>query len=182
MNIWNQDKYIKAWNFTSIIHNGQLIQGTDIPYINHLGLVTMEAAAAIANNNSVQNPDLLILCALLHDSIEDTSTTYDEIKNEFGTEVADGVLSLTKNKELHSKAEQMKDSIGRIKQQPKEIWMVKLCDRITNLQPPPNHWDNEKIYQYREEARFILEQLGEANQFLAERLKIKIDAYKSRFQ
>jgi len=176
MNNWDQDEYLKAWNFASAIHNGQKIPGSDIPYINHLGLVAMEASASIVNGN-IKNPNILVLCALLHDSIEDTSTTYEEIDKVFGSEIADGVLSLTKNIELPSKEEQMLDSINRIKKQPKEVWMVKLCDRITNLQPPPKHWNKEKISRYQNEARIILAQLGEASQFLAERLKMKIDAY-----
>jgi guanosine-3',5'-bis(diphosphate) 3'-pyrophosphohydrolase len=176
MNTWDQDKYLAAWNFASIIHNGQTLPGSDIPYINHLGLVTMEAIATITNNN-IDKPNLLVLCALLHDSIEDTSTTYDDIRNSFGSDIADGVLSLTKNEELPSKAEQMKDSLRRIKLQPIEVWMVKLCDRITNLQPPPKHWDKEKIANYHNEARLILNQLGEASEFLAERLRMKINIY-----
>lgn len=177
MNIWNQDTYLKAWNFASTIHLGQTIPGSDVSYINHLGLVTMEATAAIANNQQVQNPNLLIQCALLHDSIEDTPTTYQEIKKEFGSDVADGVLALTKNTTLPTKAEQMNDSLYRIRQQPKEIWMVKLCDRITNLQPPPKHWDTDKMARYRDEAHSILNQLGEADPFLAQRLQEKIDGY-----
>jgi len=176
MNNWDQDKYLEAWNFASAIHNRQKIPGSDIPYINHLGLVAMEATATIVNSN-INNPNLLVLCALLHDSIEDTSTSYEELKKVFGCEIADGVLSLTKNKDIPSKAEQMQDSISRIKKQPKAVWMVKLCDRITNLQPPPKHWNKEKIAKYQNEARFILKELGEASQFLAQRLEIKIDKY-----
>lgn len=177
MSNWDQDLYLKAWNFASSIHLGQTIPGNDIPYINHIGLVSMEATAAIANNPRIQQPNLLILCALLHDSIEDTQTTYEDIYNEFGLEVANGVMSLSKNKTLSTKKEQMNDSISRIKLQPKEVWMVKLCDRITNLQPPPKHWNKDKISKYRDEALLILEQLGEANNFLAERLKMKINGY-----
>ncbi len=177
MHIWDQDKYIEAWNYASNIHNGQKLPGNEIPYLNHLGLVAMEATAAIFSEEHIQQPNLLILCALLHDSIEDTHATYENINMKFGTEVADGVLSLTKDTKLASKSEQMKDSLSRIKEQPKEVWMVKLCDRITNLQPPPQQWDKEKIQQYQNEARFILEQLGEASQFLASRLKMKISNY-----
>ena len=173
---WNQDEYLKAWNFASAIHNNQKLPGSDIPYINHLGLVVMESTAAITNE-SIKDPNLLVLCALLHDSIEDTSTTYEEINELFGINIADGVLALTKNTDLPSKPEQMKDSISRIQKQPKEVWMVKLCDRITNLQPPPKHWNKEKITNYQNEARLILEKLGEASQFLSARLKIKIIAY-----
>jgi (p)ppGpp synthase/HD superfamily hydrolase len=175
--MWDQDSYLKAWNFASAIHRGQTIPCGDIPYINHLGLVSMEAAAAIAHNHIVQNPNLLVQCALLHDAIEDTPTTYAYIEQEFGTKVADGVLALSKNKKLATKKEQMVDSLNRIKQQPQEVWMVKLCDRITNLQPPPTHWNHEKIAQYRDEAQVILAQLGEANNFLADRLKNKIENY-----
>ncbi len=177
MNIWNQEKYIKAWKFVSIAHHGQIVPGTNIPYINHIGNVAMEAMAAIANGTQINNPDLLIQCALLHDVIEDTNCTYHKIKREFGVEVADGVLALTKNKNLCSKVEQMEDSIERIRKQPKEIWMVKLSDRITNLQPPPKHWNKEKIQKYRKEAILIWGKLGEANQYLAKRLSKKISEY-----
>ena len=176
MNHWDQDKYQIAWNFASTVHNGQTLPGSDIPYINHLGLVAMEAMAVITKNE-ILNPNLLVLCALLHDSIEDTSSTYDDIKNSFGIDAAEGVLALTKDDQLPSKHEQMLDSISRIKEQPIEVWMVKLCDRITNLQAPPKHWSKEKIAQYQDEARLILAQLGEASQFLARRLRNKIAAY-----
>ena len=177
MNNWNQDKYIKAWNYASKIHNGQLLPSSDIPYINHIGLVAMEAMSAIANGN-VDNPDLLIQCALLHDSIEDTPSTYEDILSTFGVDVADGVLALSKNKNLQSKQEQMDDSLNRIMKQPKEIWMVKLSDRITNLQPPPEKWDKTKINNYREEAKQILGKLADANNFLSNRLQSKITNYK----
>ncbi|WPL13533.1 hypothetical protein Thiosp_03337 [Thiorhodovibrio litoralis] len=55
--------------------------------------------------------------------------------------------------------------------------MVKLCDRITNLQPPPRHWDKIKIENYKNEAGFILDRLGEASPFLADRLSNKIANY-----
>jgi len=177
MTIWDQDKFIKAWNFASHVHNGQLVPGTDIPYINHVGIVAMEVMAVIVRNKDIENPDLLVQCALLHDVIEDTSNSYEIIKGKFGVEVADGVLALSKDKIFPSKVEQMKDSIERIRKQPKEVWMVKLSDRITNLQSPPKHWDKEKIKNYRNEAILILEKLGEANLYLAERLKIKIAEY-----
>ena len=176
MKIWDQDKYQQAWNFASEIHNGQTLPASDIPYINHLGLVAMEATATVAHE-AIDSPNLLVLCALLHDAIEDTDATYEDIASRFGRDIADGVLALTKNTQLPSKPEQMKDSLRRIKLQPKEVWMVKLCDRITNLQQPPSHWNKAKIASYQSEARLILEALGEASPFLAQRLAAKISNY-----
>lgn len=177
MNIWNQDKYIRAWNFASTVHDGQLVPGTNIPYIHHIGLVAMEAMAAIAQSQTISSPDLLVISAVLHDTIEDTGTTFEVIKAEFGADIANGVMALSKNPDLPSKQEQMDDSIKRIKSQPQEIAMVKLADRITNLQPPPPHWNREKITQYKNEATTIYNELGAANVYLSSRLLLKIENY-----
>ena len=55
--------------------------------------------------------------------------------------------------------------------------MVKLADRITNLQPPPGHWDADKIERYREEGKEILNKLGEGCSYFADRLKKEIKEY-----
>jgi len=175
--MWNPDLYMNAWNFASRAHIGQHVPGTDVSYLNHIGNVAMEAMTAVAQGDGVDDPDLLVQCAVLHDVIEDTEYSYDDIKNEFGATVADGVLALTKNSDLPAKQDRMKDSLARIKEQPHEVWMVKLCDRITNLQPPPNHWDKAKIGNYLDEAKSIHNELGPASANLADRLQTKIDEY-----
>jgi (p)ppGpp synthase/HD superfamily hydrolase len=71
----------------------------------------------------------------------------------------------------------MRDSLARIRAQPAEVWMVKLADRITNLQAPPHYWTREKIRAYRAEAREIHAQLGAACDVLGPRLLEKIEAY-----
>ncbi len=80
MKFWSQDLYLKAWNFASNAHKDQKLPGSDIPYINHIGSVAMEVMAAIAQSSSVANPDLAVQCALLHDTVEDTRTTYEQVK------------------------------------------------------------------------------------------------------
>ena len=103
MSTWNQDNYIKVWNYASAVHNGQLVPGTEIPYINHIGLVAMEAMTALAQSDDIAFPDLLVSCALLHDTIEDTNSSFDDIQKEFGVDVANGVMALSKNKQLPTK-------------------------------------------------------------------------------
>ncbi|MEM6699111.1 MAG: bifunctional (p)ppGpp synthetase/guanosine-3',5'-bis(diphosphate) 3'-pyrophosphohydrolase, partial [Bacteroidota bacterium] len=91
--------------------------------------------------------------------------------------VAYGVMALTKNEKLGSKQEMMLDSLKRIKQQPKAVWAVKMADRICNLYAPPYYWTNDKKVNYQKEALLIYEQLQDGNEYLAKRLKQKIDDY-----
>ncbi|BAY63366.1 hypothetical protein NIES22_34530 [Calothrix brevissima NIES-22] len=175
MQNWSQETYIKAYKFAAQAHQGQKIPGSDIPYIMHLSFVSMEVIAAL-NENQEYDGNLAIQCAILHDTIEDTNITYEQVASEFGTNVANGVLALTKDNSL-AKHLQMADSLQRIQQQPKEIWLVKLADRISNLQPPPYYWNTEKITKYREEAIQIYDALKDASNFLASRLANKIENY-----
>lgn len=172
---WSQDCYIKAYKFAAQAHQGQKFPGTDLPYIMHLSFVCMEVIAAL-NVESDRDGNLAIQCALLHDAIEDTDITYQQIEAEFGEAVAKGVLALTKDLTLE-KHLQMENSLERIKQQPAEISMVKLADRISNLQSPPSYWTKDKIRSYREEGIYIYNTLKDASKFLGDRLYEKIESY-----
>jgi guanosine-3',5'-bis(diphosphate) 3'-pyrophosphohydrolase len=77
------------------------------------------------------------------------------------------------------KLQGMTDSLRRIKALRKEVWAVKLADRITNLQPPPSHWSNTKKIEYQEEAGIILKELQGGNIYLENRLESKIIEYRS---
>jgi (p)ppGpp synthase/HD superfamily hydrolase len=172
---WNRELYIKACQFAARAHRGQLVPGSDLPYLLHLNLVSMEILAALSAETG-HDGDLAVQCALLHDTIEDTDTSYEQIESIFGIRVADGVAALSKNPAL-AKSQQLLDSLERIAAQPIEIWMVKLADRITNLQTPPPHWTPDKIVRYRDEAIEIHTQLHTASPFLAARLAQKIQTY-----
>jgi (p)ppGpp synthase/HD superfamily hydrolase len=173
---WDRELYIKACRFAAQAHQGQLIPGSELPYLLHLNLVSMEILAALSAEPG-HDGDLAVQCALLHDTIEDTDTSYEQIASMFGVKVADGVAALSKNPALE-KSQQLVDSLERIELQPIEIWMVKLADRITNLQPPPPHWTKEKIVRYRHEAIAIHTHLQTASPFLASRLAEKIQNYR----
>jgi (p)ppGpp synthase/HD superfamily hydrolase len=180
---WSREKYFKALKFAAAAHKDQLMPGTDLPYIVHVSLVATEIISALVEEE-VDKPNLAVQCALLHDCLEDTYVIYDEIVNSFGSYVADGVLALSKDGAIGVSEDeykrdllQLEDSLQRIKQQPREVWMVKLADCITNLQPPPSTWSDEKIAHYREGAGLILEELVSASEVLGERLRVKIDGY-----
>jgi len=173
----NQDKITKAWFFASRVHKEQFYPGEKLPYLTHIGNVMMEVMGVASR---LENAELAIICAILHDTIEDTPTTYADIEKEFGTSVADGVMALSKNEKLETKREKMLDSLMRIKQQPKEVWVVKMADRVANLGKPPHYWSTEKIKAYRDEAQIIFENLGVADEVMAERLRGKIEEYARR--
>jgi (p)ppGpp synthase/HD superfamily hydrolase len=173
--IWSQDNYIRAFRFAAEAHRGQLVPGTDLPYVVHVGLVSMEVIAALAAESG-HDGDLAVVCALLHDVLEDTPVETLTIKSTFGAAVAEGVLALSKDSQV-DKELRLADSLERIRGLAHEVWMVKLADRITNLQPPPSHWTKEKIICYHGEALHILAQLGDASPVLARRLREKIVVY-----
>ncbi len=175
--IWSPDCYTRALTFAAYAHQGQTITGTTLPYVLHVTTVSMEVLAALTVELG-RDADLAVQAALLHDVIEDTAVGYDQVREEFGAAVADAVLALSKDPAL-ARPLQMPDSLRRIRQQPPEVWMVKLADRITNLQPPPDHWTGDKIAQYRDEAIDIYHTLGSASETLATRLWERIEAYQA---
>lgn len=178
--MFTQDKVQDAFHFAALEHGDQKYVCKPYSYLVHISLVAFEIANAIVNaveKNIHLDNDLAILCAILHDVIEDTNADELSIRDKFGESIANGVLALTKNNTIEDKELRMKDSLERIKHQPKEIWMVKMADRITNLQPPPSSWSNDKAVKYGEDALLIYNELKEADEFLANRLYEKIHAY-----
>ncbi len=170
-----QETYQKAIKFAGIKHKNQKVVGTESNYLLHLSNVAMEILVAY----KYEEFDVIfaIQLALLHDTIEDTDTTFDEIKKEFSEKVAIGVLALTKDERILIKKDRMTDSLHRINKLCKEVGMVKLADRITNLQKPPKIWDKQKITSYLEEAKLISHTLKGKSEYLNNRLNEKIIEY-----
>lgn len=172
----DQSLYQQAIKFAGQKHAHQTVIGTNANYLLHLSNVAMEVIVAYMQQPSF-NINLAVQIALLHDTIEDTNTTHTEIKNYFSEQIANGVMALTKDKTIQSKRNRMEASIKQIKLSFKEVAIVKLADRITNLQSPPHTWDKMKIANYKEEATDIASQLKGVNTYLDKRLALKIANY-----
>lgn len=173
---FSQDQYVKALHFAARAHGDQKTP-LGLPYVSHVASVAMEVIAAL-HEEPGHDGDLAVVSALLHDVVEDTATTLEQVAAAFGPRVAAGVSALSKDPSLDKPAA-MKDSLARILLQPKEIAIVKLGDRITNLAPPPPQWSAAKIVAYRAEGQLILDALGGASPFLAARLAERIRTYAS---
>lgn len=168
-----QNAYQKSIAFAGEKHKDQKLPGSSIPYMNHLSNVAMEV---LLGCDESFDRAFAVQVAILHDVLEDTDTEFVEVEECFGREVAEGVFALTKTGNK-SKEELMKESIDKILKCSVEVASVKMADRITNLQRPPEYWTAEKIYRYKKEAEYILGRLGHCNKFLKKRLEMKINEY-----
>jgi len=171
-----QELYQKAMKFAGEKHSQQKVPGTNANYLLHISNVTMEVLMAYQSEGDF-DLNFAVQVAILHDTIEDTTADFEEIKNEFGSSIAVAVQALTKNESLPNKEETMADSLFRINELQKEVGLVKIADRITNLQTPPKHWTKEKIGKYWEEAKLIATTLRGKNPYLHRRLNQKIEDY-----
>lgn len=115
-----------------------------------------------------------VLCAgVLHDTVEDTGTKYQELVDNFGVKIADIVMECTDDKSL-SKVERKKLQIIKASHKSKEAKMVKLADKLSNLsdlhQNPPKNWSPEIIYGYFAWAYAVCREVKGTNDILEEKL------------
>lgn len=119
----------RAWLFAEEAHRGQ--KYGNYPYIYHLKKV-YEVGVRDLKLDSTKDEDRNILFGcILHDVLEDTNTSYSDIKKEFGEIVADIVYDVTD--ELgKTRKERKNKTYPKIKNN-KLALIVKLCDRIANI-------------------------------------------------
>jgi len=99
-----------------------MVPGTNLPYVVYLSNVAMEIFMAAMHTDDF-DLEFAIHLALLHDTIEDTETTHEELSVAFGRTIADGVQALTKDATL-PKEQRTMDSLNRIRKMPQEVWAL----------------------------------------------------------
>ncbi|NCC05018.1 MAG: bifunctional (p)ppGpp synthetase/guanosine-3',5'-bis(diphosphate) 3'-pyrophosphohydrolase [Proteobacteria bacterium] len=138
---------VRAIAFASEKHSTQRRKdAAESPYINHpIALVDV-----LANEGNVTNIDTLCAAAL-HDTIEDTATTADELKSIFGEKITSIVLELTDDKSLPKHVRKEKQ-IEHAPHCSPEAKVVKIADKISNLRnilaAPPADWSAERKHGY----------------------------------
>lgn len=145
------------------------------PYINH----PIALANVLANEGGVVDGRVLI-AAILHDTIEDTETTEQELVREFGQEIADIVLEVTDDKAL-AKAERKRLQIEHAGTLSRRAKLVKLADKICNLRDlsssPPVNWSLERKREYFDWAKAVIDGIRGVHPALEH---IFDEAYKAR--
>ena len=117
--------------FATKAHEGQFRKGTQIPYILH----PMEAAAIVG---TMTTDEEIIAGAVLHDVVEDTDTTVDDVINLFGARIGSLVASESENKREALPAEstwkiRKQETLDHLKTASIEVKMITLGDKLSNV-------------------------------------------------
>jgi len=125
------------------------------PYINH----PIDLANVLVQEGRVRDTTVLI-AAILHDTLEDTETTPDELAAMFGGEIRDIVMEVTDNKKLKKR----KRKELQVKHGPhltRKARLVKLADKICNLRDvarnPPARWPLKRQIEYFDWAKSVID-------------------------
>jgi guanosine-3',5'-bis(diphosphate) 3'-pyrophosphohydrolase len=146
---------LAALRFASEKHRDQRRKGADAsPYINH----PIEVAELLARVGGVRDVEVLA-AAILHDTIEDTETTPQELERVFGARVRALVAEVTDDKSLPKQERKrlQREHAPRLSLDAKQI---KLGDKISNVreiaESPPDGWPLERRHEYVEWARSVV--------------------------
>jgi ADP-ribose pyrophosphatase YjhB (NUDIX family)/5'-deoxynucleotidase YfbR-like HD superfamily hydrolase len=123
----NPSLWQQAAAFAARCHRGQMRRDGQTPYISH----PFRVALTVRDVFGVEDPTALCI-ALLHDVIEDTTTDFDDVQAEFGSEVAEAVACLTKDKRLPETQREIA-FYEQIDRSPWRVRLVKLADGYDNL-------------------------------------------------
>ena len=141
-------RYNEAMNFAAFAHRKQMRKGVDIPYIIH----PIECSMIVA---SITEDEDVIIAALLHDVIEDTEYGYEEIKERFGSRVAELVQGETEDKrrdqsKRHTWALRKKETIEQLKHAGRDSKIICLGDKLSNIRASVrDHEDDRENFWQR---------------------------------
>lgn len=149
---------LRAAAFAAAKHRDQRRKDAEAsPYINH----PLALAAILAHEGGIDDAATLA-AALLHDTLEDTDTRYEELVAAFGAEVASVVREVSDDKSL-SKAERKRLQAEHAAHLSTRAKRVKLADKIANLRDvasaPPAGWPLERRREYFDWAKGVIDAL-----------------------
>lgn len=178
---FNAGTLLSAVEFAAEKHRSQRRKGADAsPYINHpIGVASM-----IANVGGVGDMTFLI-AAILHDTIEDTMTTPEELEALFGREVLGIVLEVTDDKRL-PKLERKRLQVEHAPHLSIAAKLVKLADKTSNVREisenPPHDWSMERRQEYLAWAEKVVDGCRGTNEALESRFDEILQVARTKLQ
>ena len=177
----NNQLILKAAHFAAQKHRGQRRKDEDAsPYINH----PISVAKIISEIGYVGDSEVLA-AALLHDTIEDTKTTPEELIDNFGERVCSLVKEVTDDKNL-PKLERKQRQIDHAKEISEGAALIKLGDKISNVtditNTPPTNWDSNRRLEYFDWAEKVINNCPQVNEKLENYFKDSIQKGREKLQ
>lgn len=172
-------RILHAMEFAAKRHETQTrynVQKT--PYIIH----PLHVAYHLLTLGHVHDTEIL-MAALLHDTIEDTQTSLEELRNEFGYRVEKLVQELSDDKSLSQK-ERKRLQIQNASKKSLEASLIVLADKLSNLsdllENPPVDWNQDRIMNYFLWAQEVVRHLPPVNPMLSAAIDEIIEKYWKR--
>ena len=150
---------LKALSFATHKHKDQRRKDVAAsPYINH----PISLADILCNEAHIT--DIEVICgALLHDTVEDTETTLEELEREFGVTIRSIVDEVSDDTTL-SKEERKQHQVDHAAHASSQAKLVKLADKISNLRDvasnPPPSWSLERRKAYFDWAKQVINHIN----------------------
>lgn len=145
---------LEAASFAGRAHHGQLRKDKQTPYVCHVFRVCL----VVRDIFGFDDPRMLIT-ALLHDTIEDTTTDFDDLEKSYGAEIARWVSYLTKDKTL-PEIEREAAYITKLLASPWQVQACKLADVFDNLMDSANLPADRQGHSLRRAEQYV-EALGQ---------------------
>ena len=154
---------LQATQFAAEKHKTQRRKGVEAsPYINH----PIQVAELIARVGEVEDIDVLV-AAVLHDTVEDTETTFEELENLFGQTVKSLVEEVTDDKSL-PKTERKKMQVEHAAHISAGAKLIKIADKTCNISDlnisPPEGWDIGRKLDYLDWSEQVVDKCRGTNE------------------
>ena len=161
-NLKLRDRYFEALNFARKMHLGQLRKYTGEPYITHpieVADLVETYLSSIARSSDCVILDA-VLIAILHDTVEDTEATIEDIEETFGSNVAKGVWFLTKTPSFIGNRRTRKSmDESRLSKAPNIVKIIKAFDMLHNRRSIKKY--DPKFYKvFEAETKSLLKAMG----------------------
>jgi guanosine-3',5'-bis(diphosphate) 3'-pyrophosphohydrolase len=118
---------MEAVSFAARAHRHQLRKDKETPYVSHVFRVLL----VVRHVFGIDDPKMLV-AAVLHDTLEDTTTDHDDVEARFGADVANWVAALSKDKRM-PETEREKAYVEQLARAPWQVKVCKLGDIFDNL-------------------------------------------------
>ena len=142
---------LEAVSFAARAHHGQYRKDRVTPYASH----PFRVCLVVRDIFGFDDPRMLI-AALLHDTIEDTTTDYDDLEERFGAEIATWVAYLTKDKRLPDN-ERERVYLERLQAAPWQVQVCKLADMFDNLMDVAHLPGDRQAHALKRYAQYFAE-------------------------